>query len=366
MGVPLVFFLSLLIKRLRAFGPVSSPRRVALWVPAAIGDAVLAHPIAVDLAGQFQNSKIVLFLGVTNKVVAPLIAESWAVVPELAGRLEIHTLEAKKPLEALWKILNLEPVDLWLDFGQWPRMPAILTAMAKLFRKAHWTVGFATEGQCRHFAYDSLYLHRSDQHELENFRGLAGALGIKSKSFPSITTDVPNPSPVSPYVVVHMFAGGSKPHLKEPEHTQCVQWIDWLLEDRHVFLTGSSENQLKALFIQKRTKHPERVHVVAGSLSLAQTASLIRGSQFTVSVNTGILHLAAAVGARVLGLHGPTSIRRWGPVGPLGYADPRIRSLKSPLPCSPCLNLGFDYGCPVNRCMQAVRLEDIRNFTQAW
>jgi ADP-heptose:LPS heptosyltransferase len=54
---------------------------------------------------------------------------------------------------------------------------------------------------------------------------------------------------------------------------------------------------------------------LAGRLSLAETAWLLRESAAVVVVNTGVMHLAAIGGASVVALHGPTNPERWGPVG---------------------------------------------------
>jgi len=61
----------------------------------------------------------------------------------------------------------------------------------------------------------------------------------------------------------------------------------------------------------------------AGSLSLLELADVLAAADAVVSVNTGVMHLAAEVGARTVSLEGPTSAARWAPVGP------RVRSVES-------------------------------------
>lgn len=79
-----------------------------------------------------------------------------------------------------------------------------------------------------------------------------------------------------------------------------------------------------------------------------------------LSVNTGTLHLAAAVGANLVSINGPTDINRWGPL-----CEHAI-NIKSSLHCSPCLNLGFEYKCKENNvpegyCMKKVDLDEVVN-----
>jgi ADP-heptose:LPS heptosyltransferase len=57
-------------------------------------------------------------------------------------------------------------------------------------------------------------------------------------------------------------------------------------------------------------------------LDLGQLAAVLSTAELVVSNSTGPLHLAAAVGSRVLGIYCPVEPclpRRWGPYGP-GHA----------------------------------------------
>ena len=75
---------------------------------------------------------------------------------------------------------------------------------------------------------------------------------------------------------------------------------------------------------------------------------LARGAYAAVGNDTGPMHVAAAVGARVVGLFGSTSIELTGPGLP---RDPRHRLLRGEAPCSPC----FLRECPVDfPCMKSL------------
>ncbi len=68
--------------------------------------------------------------------------------------------------------------------------------------------------------------------------------------------------------------------------------------------------------------------------SIEKTAALIKLCDLLVSNDTGIMHLAAAMGVPTVGLFGPNSPRYWAPVGPKAtyVYDTKVA-------CSPCLNL---------------------------
>lgn len=76
-------------------------------------------------------------------------------------------------------------------------------------------------------------------------------------------------------------------------------------------------------------------------------------ARLVVTNNTGFMHLAASAGTAVIGLHGPTSPVKWGPWGNKGLA------IKSNLSCSPCLYLGFEYGCKTNKCMRQIQVDEV-------
>ena len=69
--------------------------------------------------------------------------------------------------------------------------------------------------------------------------------------------------------------------------------------------------------------------------------------------DTGPMHVAAAVGARVVGLFGSTSIELTGPGLP---GDARNLLLRGTAPCAPC----FLRECPVDfRCMKDLTVERV-------
>jgi len=55
---------------------------------------------------------------------------------------------------------------------------------------------------------------------------------------------------------------------------------------------------------------------LAGVLSIGELAALIAKADLLITVDTGPLHIAGAVGTPVLAIFGPTDYRGWGPRGP--------------------------------------------------
>jgi heptosyltransferase-2 len=98
----------------------------------------------------------------------------------------------------------------------------------------------------------------------------------------------------------------------------------------------------------------------AGALGLQATAAVVRESQVLVSGDTGLMHLAAAVGTRVVALFGPT-VRQF---GFFPYRAPAT-VLELALPCRPCSAQGGP-ACPLghHRCLQDIGAESVLGAVQ--
>ena len=79
----------------------------------------------------------------------------------------------------------------------------------------------------------------------------------------------------------------------------------------------------------------QRARGLAGQLSLGGLAALHRRARVVIATDSGPLHLAAMVGAPVVGLYGPADPVEFRPTCP---AD-RHRVVRVELPCSPCRTL---------------------------
>jgi heptosyltransferase-2 len=74
----------------------------------------------------------------------------------------------------------------------------------------------------------------------------------------------------------------------------------------------------------------EKPIILAGKTTLRQTAALMERLRLFISNDSGPMHIAAAVGTRVIGIFGPTSSALHGPYGENGFVA------ESGLPCQPC------------------------------
>lgn len=96
-----------------------------------------------------------------------------------------------------------------------------------------------------------------------------------------------------------------------------------------------------------------KAHVLAGELDIAETAACLAGAACVVAPDTGVLHLAAAVGAPVAGLYAPTFATLVGPRAAPGAAA----VIQKPQTCIPCVEKKCPY-TPRN-CMDQIGVEEV-------
>ncbi len=121
-----------------------------------------------------------------------------------------------------------------------------------------------------------------------------------------------------------------------------------------VVVVGGAEDRALAEAVAQSA--PGRVHVAAGALPLRASAALLARASLLVTNDSAPLHLASAVGTRVVAIFGPT-IPAFG-FGPRGDTD-RIVELAG-LACRPCSSHGPTV-CPLghHRCMRDLRVEAV-------
>jgi heptosyltransferase III len=315
-------------------------RRIGLMKSTGIGDMILLSGVVKDVAAAFPEADTILFAGDDNRDVAQLVEG-----------VEVVALPMGEPWEAVRR-LRARRLDVLADFGQWTRVEALCA----LLSRARYTIGFETPGQRRHYGFDETVRHAGDVHELENYRRLAARLGVESRSLPALSHDgSPVEAPERPFVVFHLWPGGYRSELKEWPLSSWRELARRLAARGYtILLTGSgADAERTEAFARSCNGIGESIESVAGRYRLSQLAGLLHRSSCVVSVNTGVMHLAAAAGAPTVALNGPTSEARWGPVGE------RAVSVNSDLPGCGYLNLGFEYDGRRTDCMRGISVDRV-------
>ena len=150
----------------------------------------------------------------------------------------------------------------------------------------------------------------------------------------------------NPYVVL---APGTNWPSKCWPTTHFAKLVDKLYYNHiiPVIIGGPSDNRLAQELIDNTQIPPIDL---TGKTSLKQLAYIIKKSQAFVGGDTGPMHLAVAVGAKVVTMFGPTDPIRNGP-----YRDGH-KILLAPVPCQGC----WEKICPKDEnCMSTIKADEV-------
>jgi ADP-heptose:LPS heptosyltransferase len=92
---------------------------------------------------------------------------------------------------------------------------------------------------------------------------------------------------------------------------------------------------------------PGRSRDLTGRTSLPEMVEWLRRCDLVVSNDTGPMHVAAALGKKIVAIFGPTEPARTGPYGQL----PNVLQLK--LPCVPCMTSTCKLATPLE-CLRGI------------
>ncbi len=119
-----------------------------------------------------------------------------------------------------------------------------------------------------------------------------------------------------------------------------------------VLVGGSDE---RAIVEQVARLIPGPSLCLAGHTNWPQLGALLASARLVIANDGGVAHLAAAVGAPLVTIFGPSNSAAWRPLGP------RTHIVHATLPCMPCFyrghTLGNPRGCPPRTCLQLVTPE---------
>lgn len=342
-GVPLLNALATLRRR-RSFP--SRIERIGLVCSFALGDTLLFSAAVRSIRAHYPAARLVFFCGRQNIAAAQLIGgvDELVLIDLLDPKTTIRTMRAQR-------------VDLLLDFTPWQR----LTAFYSMVSGARFTVGFRTAGQHRARGYDRTIEHRRDLHELDNFRALHTAAGIPEVYPPTLVIpEVPLPDLLRhnrDVVVFHPWPSGVRSHTREWPQERWVELAErWShlpgKSDTLFVVTGAPADEPRSdALVRRLLSSGLHAECFVGRDGFASLCQLLRHSHLVVSVNTGVMHLAAILGAPTLSLNGPTNNQRWGPVGP------RAIGIQPPGTGCGYLHFGFEHSQGANDCMERITVE---------
>lgn len=290
-----IFLARILYRRKRSFP--SRIEKIGILKLAGIGDLILLSGVIADLRKHHPEASLTLFCGKENRAIASLIPGVTVVV---------------LPLVTGVRLLRRCKLDLLLDFEQWARLDVLMS----YFSKAKFTVGFKTEGQYRHYPFDLAIPHAYGCHEMENFRNIAVAIGVPGQNLPTLCFSEHPISLPDRYVMFHPWSISFVKEWKQwPRESWIVLGRYFKEQGYEIFITGGH---------QDASASEELARVVGGTSLAGKTplpllAHYLKKTACLITIDTGVMHLAAALKTPLIALFGPTSAHRWGPLSEKAY-----------------------------------------------
>ena len=153
--------------------------------------------------------------------------------------------------------------------------------------------------------------------------------------------------------LVGMHPGGGWPYKLWPAERFAAlsDLLSQKLGAKTLLFAGPGEAALRDQMINTMQSTP----ILALDAGLRETAALIRQCHLYIGNDTGPMHIAAAVGTRVIAIFGPTDAGRSGPYGAKHIV------IAEKIECNPCHPGKKPGGCKRGKCraMEAVSLEQV-------
>jgi lipopolysaccharide heptosyltransferase II len=334
----------------------ADPCRILIVKPGMLGDVLMTTPTIAALRAQYPHSIIQYAVG---QYAAPAITGH----PDVERVIDAGPGGARdrRSLLALWRRMRAGRYDLCLVLERSPLF-ATLPLLAGIPVRA----GIDSGG--RGFALNVRVSWDESLHEADLYLSVAGALGCPTEGHHLRFT--PGPAAIQridrlwhehdlrdPVIAIGP-GGGANPGMDLPEKRWLPERFAALgdrLRDEYgatiVLLGGGGDRDLCAR-VRAAMRAPARD--LSGATTFAETGALLRRCRLYVGNDSGPMHLAVAVACPVVAMFGPTDVTLYGPY------HARARTVRLPLPCSPCFVHGHFPPCPNGHaCMQWLPLQTV-------
>lgn len=343
----------------------SYPRKILVIKFWGMGSTIMAGYLLRALKREYPKSELTYLTLETNREIASLIGAAD----------KIETLDLSKGMVGIFiNIIKMlisifsNKYDIVLDLEYLTRFTALVTLVSRAPVKA----GFYARGFWRGNFHNRKAPFNPYWHTRDNFLNLAKVGGLELSGEPFYRINLPGEARIkvnmllkenginNEYIIINPNAGVTS--LERRWHPEkFISLINKIIADLkvHCVLIGSKDEIDICNYIAERAQKEKTINL-AGKTDIPMLAALLEGAKVVVSNDSGPLHLATHVGAKVVGLYGPETPVLWGPITP-NRDDSVVFFLN--LDCSPCINIHNmkTVNCLKNmaECLEGITVEDV-------
>ena len=343
--------------RVKAVGEVSpnlweGVRRIVIRSANWVGDAVMSLPAISSVCRGVPGAEVAI-------LAKPWVAELFPGYPGVHRAILYQSPGVHEGIGGRWKLarqLKKESFDLALHLPN-SFESALVSALAGIPRRA----GYNTDGR------GILLTHKVSAdgrvkrgHQVEYYLHLVRSLGLQTaEGIPALT--VPQDRIPEAESILKSAGGGDGPYVGMSPGAQYGSAKEWLPErfgqlgrridtelgGRFLILGSAGDRALASRIGQTAGKGAVDL---TGKTTLGQAMALIARCRVFVTNDSGLMHVAAALGVPLVAIFGSTDPSRTGPLGR------NSRVIHKPISCAPCLKAR----CLQNReCMEAISVEEV-------
>lgn len=149
-------------------------------------------------------------------------------------------------------------------------------------------------------------------------------------------------------IAIHPGSGGRQKCWPVERYAALIGWFTREMDAEILVISGPAD-----CHIAKELKGKIRDDfILAEQLPLPKLAAIIKRCNLLIGNDSGITHMAAALGIRTVAIFGPTDPDVWGPRGDL------VKILYKKVPCSPC-EPEKRRNCGAQICLEYITVDDV-------
>jgi ADP-heptose:LPS heptosyltransferase len=153
--------------------------------------------------------------------------------------------------------------------------------------------------------------------------------------------------------VIHPGSGSKKKTWPLERFLELIHYFERQSNSRILVVLGPAEGlEVEKAFEGMEWEMGSTAPLLVKGLSLLQLASVMEGGRLFIGNDSGITHMAAALGLPTVAIFGPSDYKTWSPRGE------KVFVVRKEIPCSPCSQERF-VQCKGLECLREIGIGDV-------